>query len=155
MPSAEKVHRYWTLERPQDAYEWFDQIDAGEPTCYACGWYPMTKDQGYNGFQRGHLIDHAHGGSSDASNLVLLCSMCNATMPVSRPGQEDQAIAWVRHQPSWMPAAAVKAQAVLGYVNEHGQLPPWLTQTVDGLDPDVLALLQDSLANYLAHRESA
>lgn len=152
MPSAKDVHLYWTLERQQDAYDWFDQYDPGEPSCYACGWYPMSKEPGYRGFERSHLIDHAVGGSSDASNLVLLCTGCNGIMPLFRPGQIDEAISWIRYQPSWVHAGLAKAQSIVQYVDDHGELPSWLTR--DALDPEAVALLKASAAEYLGERAS-
>lgn len=153
MPSAQKIHEYWTLERGREAAEWFDQIDPGEPSCYACGWYPIYSGS-FKGYHRSHLVDHAHGGSVEASNLILLCPTCNTSMPMFPPGQEADAVDWVRYHFPWSVIGAAKAQDVCRYVYDKGDLPPWFRRLMAELPVQARGDLTTTLAEVLAHRAS-
>jgi|TARA_R110000824_G_C15031014_1_gene659359 hypothetical protein len=65
-------------------------LDAGEPTCFACGEHWQGKfdnRRGYAGWkdaplQRAHIIPHSLGGpDDDPSNLVMLCGSCHPQNP--------------------------------------------------------------------------
>jgi len=133
MPASQAIHRHWVLHRPRQAFEWFDQYDAGEPVCYACGWWNRHDAPGMTdwereafGLERAHLVDHARGGGEGFDNLVLLCRPCNRTMPSFGPDDYDAALDWVRSQPSFLAVEQIKAEAAAKFMLEHERPPAWL-----------------------------
>lgn len=105
MPSLRRVAEFWL-----DRDEWPDYkgnyIGLGEPFCAACGWLapevddePWTWKSASAHLDRAHLIDRCYGGLDGACNLVPLCHICHKGMPSFRPGQEAEALAWVRRSP--------------------------------------------------------
>ena len=45
--------------------------------CRVCGQRPTSKIGYHAGFEYHHVLQRAHGGSDDPSNLVLLCHSCH------------------------------------------------------------------------------
>jgi hypothetical protein len=83
MPSIVSIARFWSGE------DTFD-LDWHCPLCFACrnnglanGRRETTEAEwSASGLQRCHLVPHAEGGSSDVTNLVLLCTRCHREAPM-------------------------------------------------------------------------
>jgi HNH endonuclease len=93
-----KIAKYW-CDR-----ETFINVRWEEPGCFACskrseGWSSRT-------LQAAHLIARADGGSTDPSNLVLLCARCHRDAPMV--GQSASfMIDWINRAESY-PSYAVR-----------------------------------------------
>jgi hypothetical protein len=136
MPTLRTVHLHWMTDRRNFA-EACGQADAGEPSCYACGWWM--------GLERAHLIDRVFGGLDLACNLVPLCHDCHREMPSFRPGEESEALAWVRHHRSHLDAMMPKIHDYIGHIERLGGAPDWMARR----SPEVSVSLARAAANYL------
>lgn len=74
-PSKEKIAAYWIKNAPycetELNFDWADAVDV----CWNCGAKETARTQ------RCHIVPHSLGGSSDPSNMVLLCPSCHKEAP--------------------------------------------------------------------------
>ena len=101
-PTKSEIMRHWYESLPTKDYHDLNsfqkklaQIDIGEPSCWACGYYattdadldnpmhpsPYTCWNDPKWLQKCHIVPHSIGGQEDASNLVLLCKRCHKEAP--------------------------------------------------------------------------
>lgn len=107
-PKRHLVAQYWAEREPGFV------LDLGEPGCFACGyfsesWEPVYREGGYLDIaatwkqarlDTAHLTPHMLAGTSDVSNLVLLCPACHRDAPSYRdPGVM---LRWMRERPSYV-----------------------------------------------------
>jgi hypothetical protein len=120
LPSRWAIALYWA-EMGADA--WFD-VCIEAPHCFACGVDGGGRSPFFSGdeplnqqwdlalrLQRGHIVNRARGGLDAFQNLVLLCRFCNKNMPVFRPEDEDDAVAWINNGGA---AGAIEARLAPG-----------------------------------------
>jgi hypothetical protein len=55
--------------------------DDDEAPCPCCNQTMIYKNK-LNGYHRGHIVAHSHGGTSTLDNLLLICKDCNLNMDV-------------------------------------------------------------------------
>ena len=60
--------------------------DAGEVSCFACGWYSeraggVDGPRGGAGLERAPVVPHALGGANEPGNFALLCATCHLNAP--------------------------------------------------------------------------
>ena len=93
MPSKKKIKNYWCDKL--NSFESFDQIkedpflckmasvDFGEPSCWACGYYPNSDRQAKKSkfLERCHIVPDMLGGSNSPDNFLLLCKECHIESP--------------------------------------------------------------------------
>jgi hypothetical protein len=91
LPSHYAIALHWRsqpLERERLPYV----VDIGEPSCFACGWYPSDWDREKDlrkrwsqaGLERAHIIARSMGGSNrEPGNFVLLCKECHPKAPMT------------------------------------------------------------------------
>lgn len=109
MPTLLAIVEWWTEQRPDTLQLRSAHVGYGEPFCFRCGWLvPYGDDlpehpsrafvwkRAMRWLDRAHLIDHCNDGLDDVQNLAALCALCHAEMPSFSPGQESEAVAWVR-----------------------------------------------------------
>lgn len=109
-PPMVEIYLHWRMECREDPDAIYDMfpafaIDPGEPSCFACGWrIPELREfeddidaWGFAGhfLERGHLMDHALGGSNDPSNYVPICRPCHRQMSRETFCVRSAAVAWV------------------------------------------------------------
>jgi 5-methylcytosine-specific restriction endonuclease McrA len=107
LPSKTEVFDYWKNVFPSKGVF----IDWGEPSCWACGhfWngkYDVTNSKAsmqqiYKAWERAplqrcHIIPRSLGGSSDPSNLYLMCAECHDLAPNTT--EPEIFFAWVKRQ---------------------------------------------------------
>jgi hypothetical protein len=94
MPSRRQIAEWWAKNWRAESRESFagELSDLGEPFCWACSAYfaefkdpcpRWGKPEAYDlavELERCHLVSSAVGGSSEPSNLVLLCHDCHQEM---------------------------------------------------------------------------
>lgn len=97
--SPARIADYWSLHGYWEVVE----MAGGwaSPTCMRCGWRPVATsrtvsarwNEGGNGLERAHLVDHTLMGSGDPANVVMLCSLCHMKMPSF--SDRSEALGWV------------------------------------------------------------
>lgn len=107
LPSLRAVAEWWRVSAPDADYLLLpDTALLDVPECWRCGASsPSWEDA--EALERSHLVNHAHGGDSSPSNLVLLCRPCNREMPDFGPGCREAALDWLRMSPRPARADAV------------------------------------------------
>lgn len=83
LPTIVSIARYWS---GKDTFD----LNWDTPICFACRWFGLANGRretteaewSASGLQRCHLVAHAEGGSSDVTNLVLLCTRCHREAPI-------------------------------------------------------------------------
>ena len=121
--------------------------DHGEPACWACGYYRNTKADIQNPthpnpfsswdkakwLQKCHIIPHMLGGSSEASNLVLLCKRCHKVAPDNK--RPRYMLKFIGNRPNYygeqLEMIAQIPRADLELTAEHmGDFQVWLGKNV-------------------------
>jgi hypothetical protein len=107
-PSLWKIASFWhqrneSLPNPE---RWLASyhIGLGEPFCFKCQWVapvedgtPLSAWKKASAFlDRAHLVTRSHGGLDLECNLVPLCERCHLSQPDFLPGDEDQALRWLK-----------------------------------------------------------
>lgn len=114
LPSVRSINSYW-LHRglPEGVTPVYD---AGEPSCFACGWH--DDDKLTFGLERAHVIPRSVGGGDDPENLALLCSKCHKEAPDTLDA--DWFWRWVAKRPSDNPWIRFQARArdIAQYLSE-------------------------------------
>lgn len=124
-------------------------IDAGEPACFACGYYAKHTiapwDERVKGptplgvlnrrwaetrLDRAHLVGYQFGGPNTPDNYALLCKRCHIDSP-DVPDAET-VVRWIAQRESWVVASMreVEALAPAGFVNR------WEEAGSPGIDID-------------------
>ncbi len=90
MPEALAIAEYWYENQPHLA-TMVRFLSA--PACMACGWFPNKPPEAhtnnlearwgyeYSKLEKAHIVPDALGGSTDVSNLVMLCKPCHLASP--------------------------------------------------------------------------
>lgn len=89
VPPVREIQRHWmratAAERRFPGADGSGRLssDAGEPSCFACGWWHDSCPTGCtHKLERAHVIPHANGGpDSDPGNYALLCARCHREAP--------------------------------------------------------------------------
>jgi hypothetical protein len=82
VPTVRQLLAYW-VGRTLPGTDRAPALDAGEPSCFACGWFnedtldPLVG----SGLERAHAVPRSIGGSNEPSNLALLCKHCHLEAP--------------------------------------------------------------------------
>lgn len=87
-PPKWAVVQYWAAD-PSGREVFAPHLDVDNPCCFACGWFSERWTQGRSArkaweratLERAHILPAGLGGSSAASNLILLCSSCHRESP--------------------------------------------------------------------------
>jgi hypothetical protein len=135
VPTRQRIASYWSMgaasRRGEEGFQW----DDGEPRCWACGVYSTEFDghtdakgrtDAYNlayWLERAHLVAHAVDGSTDLSNLVLLCHECHRGMDRELGANRSRvaAIAWIRgYSKRWADAFNAALDSIRG-ARERGR----------------------------------
>lgn len=106
VPSLKSIAEYWGSHYAGRNRQLLC-VDAGEPSCFACGYFSeywkdrWSKVRG--GLERAHIVARSQGGSdTDPSNFVLLCPECHKAAPMTRDPQVM--FDWIARQPDWIAA---------------------------------------------------
>jgi hypothetical protein len=103
MPKLSAVAKYWSERNTFRNLEWT------QPGCFACGYWSQarfsTVESGWQAsrLERCHLVSASEGGTTDLSNIVLLCGRCHRKAPAF--GVRQPMIDWINRQEnyiSWM-----------------------------------------------------
>ena len=96
-PSLGSLADYW-LTRADDLGPGYAvaHIGWGEPSCHRCGWLVPEGHDPRPWLDRAHLIDRAAGGLDTHANVVPLCHLCHRSQPMFLPGQEAEALDWLK-----------------------------------------------------------
>lgn len=118
MPSHYDIALWWFENQAPEVRPFV--LDLGEPACFACRWYldgceasdTVTLKAAWGRYarlERAHLKAHSLGGTSDPSNIVLICRTCHR----EAPDWDDPAemLAWVQHRKHWSDLAEIKLAA--------------------------------------------
>jgi len=103
LPTKYKIAEHWATKKKKPS--WLS-IDIGEPTCWGCGeiWggdYDVSKKTTPKEawqkapLERCHIVPEALGGSSDPSNLFLMCKSCHESSPDTTDPKEF--FEWCHH----------------------------------------------------------
>ena len=108
IPKKSEIFLHWKQWLHDNGFDW------GEPSCWACGKWWVTKYDITNPhvsdeelaknydrvkpLQRCHIVPRSLGGSDDVSNLFLMCKECHDLAPNTL--SKDVFFQWVEHQ-SW------------------------------------------------------
>jgi hypothetical protein len=103
-PSRQAVATYWEIGVARGRGDHGFHRDDGEPMCWACGAGDTRFDgqpDAYDcatGLERAHLVAQVVDGSTDVSNIVLLCHRCHRALDRDLGANRDRnaAIAWIR-----------------------------------------------------------
>lgn len=92
------------------AQRWFPEFveDLSSPACFACNWAGVKVGEykspvvAWNSLrlERCHIVAASIGGSSDLSNLVLLCSRCHREAPMT--ANRTLMLQWMRTRESYI-----------------------------------------------------
>lgn len=91
-------------------------------SCWACG-------DGSEALERAHIVARAHGGSNEATNLLLLCSICHFEHPDSLPFETQ--LLWLRTRESHVERKTREARKTieaLRMVGSEAELETWCRQ---------------------------
>jgi hypothetical protein len=140
-PTRQRIARYWSLDAAKERGEAGFQWDDGEPRCWACSVYCAEFDGHTDAkgrtdaydladwLEKAHLVAHAVDGSTDLSNLVLLCHDCHRGMDRELGANRDRkaAIAWIRgYSKRWAEAFLSALDSIRG-ARERAR---WWTRTL-------------------------
>lgn len=109
MTTRASIARYWASSEGRRRWPNAD-IDIGEPSCMACGYFARSWDKGraegarwnHATLDRAHVVAASAGGPDTPSNYVLLCAKCHAAAPMTR--DERVMFAWCERRPSYVSA---------------------------------------------------